>query len=405
MLLKKFAYIVFVIFLSGFVFEYHAQTSGVFTIGLDHPTKVINASGNSLLVAEGGTFTPNTGRISVVDKTTAVRHTLISGLPSGVSNLGGPPDTDGTTGLLLHGQVLYLTNGVGDAAMNDGPGIEIPNPAGPSSPIFNSILELTLPQGYTDLASEFVMTMANQTTLAGNLPVVLTNAEGMHLWIRLVVDLHDYRPEPRPARPDNVRAGHLFGLELFESNLYVVDAAFNVIHRVNVVNGNTTTLLTFPNRPNPLFPMLGGPFVEPVPDNIHRVGDRLLVPLLTGFPFIQNFSGVQSVDIRHGSTETLIPNLTSAIDVLRIENVKESLISAAINENSRGDGSYYTLEFSANQLANQPGRIRFYATPTATPVTVVPVVITPTSMVRDPLTGDIFVTNIFPGTLTRVQFP
>src|SRR5215218_8116526 len=78
-----------------------AQTTSVLTVGLDRPTKLIAAADNSLLVAEIGTNVPNTGRISVVDRTTGVKKTLINGLPSGISNLGGPPEPSGVSGLAL----------------------------------------------------------------------------------------------------------------------------------------------------------------------------------------------------------------------------------------------------------------------------------------------------------------
>ncbi len=111
-------------------------------------------------------MTANTGRISVVDRTTGAHHTLIDGLPSGVSNLGGMDDTDGTTGIHLTGNVLYVVSGVGDAVINVGPGLELPNPAGASSPIFNSIIEIHLPGGYASLSSGFSMTLADQAALA-----------------------------------------------------------------------------------------------------------------------------------------------------------------------------------------------------------------------------------------------
>lgn len=369
-----------------------SQTTSVITDGLNHPTKIITVADNSLLVSESGTMTPNTGRISVIDRTTGVRHTLIGGLPSGVNNLGGPPDTDGTTGIFLKGNLLYVSSGVGDAVINVGPGLELPNPTGASSPIFNSIIEITLPGGYASLASSFTMTLAEQAALAVNTPVVLTNAEGEQIAIRMVADLPDYRAEPRPTAPDNVRASHLFGVEMYQKQLYVVDAAFNLIHRVDIGSGTTTAFATFPNKLNPLFPGLGGPFIEAVPDNIHRVGNRLLVPMLTGFPFVPGLAEVQVVSLNDGSHETLIPGLTSAIDVLHLES-------------DEGVDSFFTLEFSANQLAGAPGRLRYFSSADALPVTVVPVVITPTSMARDDNTGDIFITNIFPGTVTRVQFP
>jgi hypothetical protein len=62
-----------------------AQTTSVLTVGLDKPSKVIASADNSLLVAESGTSLPNNGRISVVNRTTGHRQTLIDGLPSGVN--------------------------------------------------------------------------------------------------------------------------------------------------------------------------------------------------------------------------------------------------------------------------------------------------------------------------------
>ncbi|MCY7347510.1 MAG: hypothetical protein LH614_15000, partial [Pyrinomonadaceae bacterium] len=56
-----------------------AQTS-VFTTGLNNPAKIITAGGSSLLVSESGTDTPNSGRVSLVNRTTGARRTLIDGL-------------------------------------------------------------------------------------------------------------------------------------------------------------------------------------------------------------------------------------------------------------------------------------------------------------------------------------
>jgi len=335
-----------------------------------------------MLVAESGTMTPNTGRISVIDSRNGGRQTLIDGLPSGVSNLGGPPDTDGTTGIYLQGNTLYVISGVGDACVNVGPGLELPNPAGPSSPIFNSVLEITLPGGYQSLDGGFSLTLSDQATLAGGQPVKIVNQEGKKLNIRMVADLPDYRPEPRPGHPLNVRASHLFGIEKFQKQLYVVDAAFNLIHSVDIETGTEATFTTFPNRANPLFGIRGGPFIEAVPDTIHRVGDQVLVPLLTGFPFVTGLAEVRAIDLKTGSQATVIPGLSSAIDVVA------------------EDGGYYTLEFSANQLANAPGRIRFF-NGNGNVSMVAPVVITPTSMVHQD--NYLYVTNIFPGTITRVD--
>jgi hypothetical protein len=398
MRIKSLSFIIGVTLALGIGAVCFSQTTSVFSVGLNHPTKITLGAGNSLLVSEAGTFTANTGRISIVDRFTGNRSSLIEGLPSGVSNLGGPPDADGPSGLLLNGNTLYVTVGVGDAVINVGPGLELPA-NNPSSPIFNSVMAFTLPGGYQDVQSPFTMTLADQSALEAGNKVILTNSEGKTALVKLIADLPDYRSEPRMGHPDNVRAGHLFGVEMFQKDLYIVDAAFNVIHKVNLEGGGYTTFIEFANRPNPLFPMLGGPFIEPVPDNIHRWGNRLLVPLLTGFPFVGGLSEVRAVDLKGAQTTVLIPNLSSAIDVLRIGDESDPSFAANFG------GSFYTLEFSVNQLGGLPGRLSYYSSASSAPVVVSPALITPTSMARDGKTGDIFVTNIFPGTVSRVQFP
>lgn len=384
---KTFAFFLAIAVFNGLALSTQAQTTSVFTAGLEKPNKIITAGDNSLLVTEAGTTTPNTGRISLINRTTGARQTLVGGLPSGVNNLGGPPVPSGPSGLIMRGHTLYVTIATGDAMMNVGPGLESPNP-NPSSSIFDSVLELNLPGNYEEVTNAFMLSPANQMTLAGGGEVKLTNAAGQTMTIRMIVNLPDNKPNPLPTAPNNLRASNLYGIEIFQKNLYVVDASFNLIYRVSIGDGDYSTFVTFPNKPNPLFPMLGGPFIEAVPDNIHRFGNRLLVPFLTGFPFIAGLAEVQSVSLKNGETETLIPNLTSAIDVLHVE-----------------DEMYFTLEFSSNQLANQPGRLKFFASPNAAPTVVVSNLISPTSMARDEKSGDVFITNIFPGTITRVQIP
>ena len=365
-----------------------AQTTEVVTAGLDHPTKIIKGPSNTFLVSEAGTLEPNTGRVSVVDRTTGVRHTLISGLPSGVDNLGGPPDQDGTTAIDLDGRVLFIASGIGDGATNIG-GSQYPTES-PSSPLFCSVMAVILPRHFESLNSEFVMTMKDQEDIAQRHWVRITNAEGASVFIVLAVDIPDYRPEPRPNAPNAVRTSHPFGLELVGPDLFISDASYNELLKANLLSGSLTTVTAFPNRPNPLFGTIGGPFIEPVPDNVHRFGRKLLVPELTGFPFIAGQSDVQSVDLWTGERETVLTGLSSAMDVMPVA------------QRFRRDG-YYVLEFSTNQLANAPGRLRRIDADGNSTV-VVPVLPTPSSMVRDDRTGDIFVTNIFPGTITRVRF-
>ena len=168
-----------------------------------------------MLTAEFGTTTPNSGRISLVNRTTGARQTLVGGLPSGVNNLAGPPRPSGLSGLILRGHTVYLSIGTGDAMMNVGPGRESPNP-NPSSPLFASVLELNLPGNYEDVTSEFTLSLANQATLASGAEAQLTNADGQTMTIRMVVDLPNSIPNPITGFPNNLRASNLFGVEIFQ---------------------------------------------------------------------------------------------------------------------------------------------------------------------------------------------
>ncbi|MBX3282825.1 MAG: ScyD/ScyE family protein [Acidobacteria bacterium] len=365
-----------------------AQTTSIVTTGLTLPTKVIMGPHGSLLVSENGTTTANTGRVSVVDRTTGERHTLISGLPSAVDNLGGPPDPDGTTGIYLDGHLLYITSGVGDAVTNIG-GAQYPTGTD-SSPLFSSVMEVFLPQRFESLDSEFHMTMDDQNALAEGRWIRIRNQEGSSIFVRVVANLPDYRPDPTPVHPDAVRASHLFAVEKVGWNLFVVDASYNMIHKINLFTGNVTPFVEFPNRPNPLFGTIGPPTVEAVPTNIHRVGSHFLVSELTGFPFVPGLADVQSISLWDGTATPFVQGLSSAMDICPVRGPGRSM-------------SYYTIEFSTNQLAGAPGRMQ-YIDGDGNRSVVVPTLITPSSMVRDERTGDIFVTNIYPGTITKVQF-
>lgn len=378
-----------------------AQSGSVITTGLLRPSKVILAPEDSLLISEDGTATPNTGRISVVDRSTGDRHTLISGLPSAPNPLGGG-DPDGVTGLHLQGNFLWITIGNGDAVLpGPGPGLEVPNST-PSSDLFSSILEIRLPGGYTGWSSPFELTADDRADLSADGHVAVSNGDGRTIHIRVVANLPDYTPRPTDTFPANVKASHLYGLDKFQTALYVVDAGLNRIQRVGIETGDTTTLVEFFNRPNPNFPTPGpgGPFIEAVPDNIHRFGNRLLVPLLTGFPFVPGLAEIRAVDIKTGEHVGLIPNLTSAIDIVKADDDDDDVATFA-----PGDGNaFYTLEFSTNMLGGALGRLRYYSSPTATPEDLLTNLVTPTSMARDGYTGNLFITNIGPGTLTRVTW-
>lgn len=371
-----------------------AQTASIFTTGLTTPNKIIKAGDNSLLVTEAGTLTPNTGRLSRINRATGARQTLISGLPSAI-NTGPsvtPPEVSGPSSLILKGRVLYITIATGDSVIRTPPN-EVPNPT-PSSPLFSTVLRITLPGNYEHVTSPFVLTLADHATLASGQSVTLTNADGQRLTINMVANLPDY--QPIPGNTASVKQSNLFGIEWWQKELYVVDASLNLIYRV-FEDGTFDTFVTFPSRPNPT--PVGPPFIEAVPDSVHRFGNRLIVTLLTGFPFVQGLAEVRAVELKDGGNSVLIEGLTTAIDSLKAGDDDEEVATFA-----PGDGSgFYTLEFSTNFLAGAPGRLRFYERPDAAPVNLLTNLVTPTSMARDPATGDLFIVNLGPGTVTRVS--
>ena len=64
------------------------------TSGLQIPLGISQSNEGNLLVSETGTFTPNTGRISIVGLN-GTRRTLLDGLPSGSTMSTNPLDPPG----------------------------------------------------------------------------------------------------------------------------------------------------------------------------------------------------------------------------------------------------------------------------------------------------------------------
>ena len=364
--LKLFVFTILV--LSVRMVQGQSVTVEVLTSRLIQPNKVILAGDTSLLVSEAGTVKPNTGRISLINRVNGNRRTLINGLPSGVNDLGGSPSPSGPSGLDLRGRILYITIGVGDAVeAGAGPGLEFSNP-NPSSQLYNSVLKLTLPYDFENLSGKFSLTAENQQTLVEGRTVVLTNAGGQNLRVELVINLPDFTTAPTPTAPNNVKASNLYGVASFKKELFLVDAGQNRITRVKTDGTGKKTFVSFDSKPNPAYPALGGPEVEAVPVKIRRIGGRMmLVPLLTGFPFVQGLSDIRSVSLTGGERKRVfIPNLTSAIDIAQVSETQ-----------------YFTLEYSANQLENAPGRLRYYRSLDHTSLTLVSDLISPTSMAFD----------------------
>ncbi len=362
-----------------------AQAEPPFATGLRNPVKIVFTSQGNLMVAEAGNG-PNTGRISLIDRTSGGRRTLIDGLPSGLFTVTTPPQPSGVSGLALQGSTLFVTIGSGDESVA-GPvaGSEAVNP-NPSSPILSALLSIRANRSFDVIAGNFTLARSQHDLLKSGSTVTLANSSGEQLDIRLIADFPNTVPAPRPDFADAVISSNPFGVAVIGQSLYVVDASLNFIRRVSVTEGSYATLSTFPRITNPT--TIGPPQIDPVPDSIRVHGNRFLTTMLTGFPFPDGKAEVRSVDANTGAWTTVVAGLTSAIDVAPLGETPSSPL--------------LVLEFSKNMLAQQPGRLRI-VTPGGTPNAIAETLITPTSMVVDRVSGDVFITNLGPGIITRVR--
>lgn len=361
-----------------------AQSATTFAAGLKAPSKLALTSKGNLLVAESGQG-PNTGRLSLVDRQTRQRRTILDGLPSGPTPEGG---TSGPSGLVVRGRTFYIVIGAGDAVLaGPAPGTERANP-NPSSPLLSSVLVVHAPADVEEAAAGFALTPADHAALKGGERLTLTNAAGGRLTVELLADFPDYNREPRPDFPDNVRASNPFGAAVSGHLLYVNDASLNLVRVVGLNSGAWTTLAAFAPLTNPL--PFGPPRMDFVPTSARLFGDHLLVTSLTGFPFPAGAAEVRRVDTLTGEQQTFIPGLTTAMDVLPIDvpgNVEKFL----------------TLQLSTNMTQNAPGRLLLFDSPAAQPAVLAAPLVGPTSLARDPQTGDIFITELFTGRVMRVS--
>ncbi len=359
-----------------------AQSTTVFATGLKAPTKIIFSQNGNLLVAEAGDG-PNTGRVSIVDRN-GNRRTLLDGLPAGLAAPNLEPS--GPEGLVLNGNTLYITIGIGDVVRAGSvPGTEVPNPNGPSSPILSSVMAVHFDSSIDFLSSSFTLSVADHFTLADGFEVALQNNAGERVRIELLADFRDYVRDPRTI----VRPSHPFGLEFNGNAFYVPDAGQNTVLEVKIDSRRVQTRVRFAPLSNPT--PVGPPLIEAVPTSIRQFGDdrnEMLVTLLSGFPFPVGGTQVRKINVATQSNELLIGGLSSAIDVVGLK--------------FRGQDQFYVLEFSANQLAQAPGRLLRFDSPQGPPTVVANTLVTPTSMAPDFATGAMFVTEIFTGRIIRV---
>ncbi len=368
------------------------------TSGLHIPLGITQSGRGNLLVSETGATT-NSGRITIVDLN-GQRRTLLAGLPSGINDVNEP---SGPSGLFLSGRTLYVAIGIGDS-IQAVPGGVVGNP-NPSSPIFSSILAIKFSAHVERVTSGFNLTLADHQALANGERVRLSNGGGDTITIELVANFPDFTPNPLPTLPTNVRGSNPFDLVLVTDRdrdgddrrrddganegdrceselLYVTDGGQNLVWRVDVNSGGFSMLAVFPPIPNPLFPAVGGPFMEAVPTGIVHSDGQLLVTLFRGVPFAPGTSVVQQVNPLTGSNSPFITGLKTAIDVRPLRN--------------RHDTDYLVLQHSSapGPFFGTPGRLLRFETPSSTPTVLADCLIRPTSMKLDEQSGRLYITEL-----------
>ena len=368
----------------------NAQCTEV-TSGLREPLGTVLTNQRNLLVSETGTTALNTGRISIVDPS-GNRRTLLDGLPSAIADVGDP---SGPGGIFMRGRNLYVAIGTGDAGRpGPFPGTTIPNPNPISSPIFSSILAIHFSAHAERTTTGFTLTLAHQQALADGQTVTLSNGGGDRVTIQMIADFPNFIPFPLPNFPGNIQLSNPFGLVAVEDTLYVTDGGRNRVWQIDLPTGAVSTLVTFPDIPNPLFgtPGLpGGPFLNAVPTGIASFDDRLFVTLFRGVPFPQGTSTVEQIDPLTGSDTPFITGRKNAIDVLPIVE--------------HGETNYLVLQHaSVGPFFGSPGLVLRFTSPAGPPTVVANCLTRPTSMTLNKRTGTLYVSE-YGGRIVAIPFP
>lgn len=380
------------------------------TPGLQFPLGITQSDRGNLIISESTTGGLNSGRISIVDRY-GTRRTLLGGLPSAINDVGQP---SGPAGLFMEGRTLYVAIGIGDTIIGAGPGTAFANP-NPSAPIFSSILSIEFSSSVERTTAGFALTPADYQRLANGHRVKLRSG-GDKITVELIANFPDYTPNPPP--PANVRGSNPFDLVGVGNRLYVTDGGQNTVRKVNINSGAFSTLATFPNVANPLFPALGGSTVEAVPTGISYSDGKLLVTLFRGFPFPQ-VSVVEQVNPTTGAHTPLITGRKTAIDVLAIRSGRDENDddddddeddaydnygghdklnqSGNRHDGERGDTDYLVLQHASGPgPMTPPGLLLRFETPAGPPTTVANCLNRPTSMTLDKRRGKLYIVELGP---------
>lgn len=365
-----------------------AATAGVanlsaqpFATGLQFPQRLLFTPAGNLLVSEGGTPEPNSGRVSLVDRS-GNRRSLLEGLPSGPAHFTFP---FGPTGMALDGRTLYLLIGEGDLFAGSPPNFGI-NFNGPSSPIFSSILKIQFSRDPDEIQAPFRLTSVSHWALLDGWDERFENGAGDRVTVQL---LTAFRPLVRNVLGggERVRQSDPNSVVLDGSKryLYVSDSGGETISRVDITTGRALTVIRF--EPHRRATPAGTVLVDNVPTGLCWSGERLLVGFLSGGPFPAEEASVSAVDPVSATTALFAGGLTAVTDIACIRG-------------SGGGPGVVAAEFTTGQ--GPSGRIKVHDGSTSR--IVASGIQAPTGVAVDPRTGEVYVAGLG-GVILRLPAP
>ncbi len=180
-----------------------------------------------------------------------------------------------------------------------------------------------------------------------------------------------------------MRGSNPFSLVLVGNTLYVTDGGRNLVWELNVRSGAFDILTQFAPIPNPLFPSVGGPMIDAVPTGIEYADGQLLVTLFRGVPFAPGTSTVVAINPETGDQQAFISGLKTAIDILA-EPPSSARDSYLVLQHSSGPAPFF----------GGPGLLLRFESPTAAPEVLADCLTRPASVVLDPKTGTIYVSEL-----------
>jgi hypothetical protein len=283
--------------------------------------------------------------------------------------------------MALDGRTLYLLIGEGDVLV--GPPFAV-NPAGPSSPIFSSVLRVQFSRDVDAIMSAFQLVPGDHWALHDGFDVTLRSADGDVATVHL---LTIFRAMVRNVigGPERVRRSDPYSawLDARDNALYIIDPAGETLIRVNTATGRALVLTRF--QPRERVTESGPQFVDNVPTSLCPVGGSFLVGFLSASPFPRGEASVALWSPADGSWSRPAP----AIRDLTLVNDMACLPGGTATA-----PRVVTLEISdIGMLGPTPtGRVQtFEGSQGRVLAQGLPF---PTGLTQDPVSGDIFVVTL-----------